>query len=369
MPDVVVVGGGVIGCATAFFLSKHGASVTLLERGEIAGEASGAAAGMLAALSDEGGDRGPAFQKLCLDGLALYDEVLPKLAETGIELHYRGDGVLHLALTEAEAQTLRHRYEAQRGLAPDNIWLTSGEVAKEEPAANPRAVGALLSPRERYLDSKNLTVALAEASRRQGVRIETETAVLRVQGPSEGGVLIRTASVNYGAGAVVLAGGPWTERLARGLGAPIPVRPVRGQMLSLLGPRKPLRHVIWGAKAYLVPREDGQTFVGASVEEVGFRKRTTARVMQRLQGAAAGLVPELAGAPLLRQWAGLRPATPDGLPIIGRLPGLSNVWVNTGHFRNGILLGPISGRLLAKSILEGGPLSDLGPFSPDRFVD
>ena len=174
---------------------------------------------------------------------------------------------------------------------------------------------------------------------------------------------MRTTAGVIEADAVVLAGGPWTAALARRLGAYVPVRPVRGQMLSLEGPPAPLRHVIWGARAYLVPREDGQTYVGATVEEVGYRKRTTVEALRRLRRGAAAMVPALARAHS-GAWAGLRPATPDGLPIMGRLPGWSNVWVSTGHFRNGILLAPISGQLMAESILAGRPEAPSAPLTP-----
>lgn len=369
MPDVVIVGGGVIGCATAYYLAREGAGVTVLERGELAGEASGAAAGMLAALSDEGGDRGPAFQALCLDSLSLFDSLLPDLEATGIDLRYRRTGVLRLALDEAEAGALRRRYEEQHKLAPENRWLEGDDLRREEPEANPKAVAALLSPREHYLDPQRLTQALAEAARRLGARVETEVRVgaLRRQGNRLRGV--RTESATHECDAIVLAGGSWTTRMAARLGAYVPVRPVRGQMLSLNGPSSPLRHVIWGSHAYLVPREDGQTFVGATVEDVGFRNRTTASALRRLHRGAGELVPGLAKAPLRRAWSGLRPASPDALPIMGLLPGWSNVWVSTGHFRNGILLAPISGQLVAKSVLAGRAEAVLAPFSAKRFLE
>ena len=138
MPDVVVVGGGAIGCSTAYFLSKAGRTVTLIERGELAGEASGAAAGMLAALSDEGGDRGPAFQKLCLDSFNLYQDILPDLEATGIDLRYRRSGVLHLAMSPAEAEHLRARYDSQRALSPSMRWLDGDDLWRQEPEVSPR---------------------------------------------------------------------------------------------------------------------------------------------------------------------------------------------------------------------------------------
>jgi glycine oxidase len=325
---------------------------------------------MLAALSDEGGDRGPAFQQLCLDSLRLYESILPALEATGIDLRYRRTGVLHLALNDGEQRHLRKRFEAQRGIAPDSRWLEGPAIAAEEPHANPSAAAALLSPTEHYLDPQGLVLAWAEAARRLGARIETGVTPSRFlrRGDRVRGVQLSPAEVRE-ADAVVLAAGAWTAALARRLGAYVPVRPVRGQMLSLQGPKEPLRHVIWGAMAYLVPRENGQTFVGATVEDVGFRKRTTAPALTALRRAAVELVPALREAPVLRAWAGLRPATPDGLPIMGLLPGWSNVWVASGHFRNGILLAPVTGQLLAKSVLDGRPDAALAPFTPLRFAE
>jgi glycine/D-amino acid oxidase-like deaminating enzyme len=140
-------------------------------------------------------------------------------------------------------------------------------------------------------------------------------------------------------------------------------------MLALAGPATPLRRVVWGERAYLVPRENGMTFVGATVEDVGFRKRNTIAGVRRLRRGAVGLAPGLGMARQVSAWAGLRPGSPDGLPIIGRLPGWENAWVSTGHFRNGILLAPISGRLLAESISAGRPSAELAPFSPARFAE
>jgi len=372
LADVVVVGGGAIGCATAYYLAREGASVTLLERGELGSGATGAAAGMLAALSDEGGDRGAAFQSLCLDSLALYESVLAALAPTGIDLRYGRAGVLHLALDDAEATGLRRRYEAQKPLAPASRWLGAGEIAAVEPGASGKAVAALLSPDEHYLDPQRLVLAWAAAARGEGVQIETQAPLRRFLRRGErlrGVVAGDGVDVVYEADAVVIAAGAWTAALAQRLGVAIPVRPVRGQMLSLAGPAPPLRHVIWGAAGYLVPREAGQTFVGATVEDAGFRARTTAAGEAGLRRAAAALAPALKDAPLRRAWSGLRPASKDGLPIMGTLPGWSNAWVAAGHFRNGILLAPISGQLMAKSVRAGRPDERLAPFAPSRFLD
>jgi glycine oxidase len=369
LPDVVIVGGGIIGCATAFYLAREGASVTVLERGEIAGEASGAAAGMLAALSGEAGERGPEFDALCASSQAMYDGLWPDVDATGIDVRHRRSGVLHVALTDAEAQTLRDHADAATRLGEGGRWLDQAALLKEEPELNARAVAGYLTPDEQYVDPQRLTQALAEAARLRGVTIVDHAPVTRFRRGGGRITRVSTAATDYECQTLLLAAGPWTTALAQSLGARVPIRPVRGQMLSLEGPAAPLNHMIWGANAYLVPREDGQTYVGATVEEVGFRKWTTFAGNMPQRRAAEALVPGFLGAEIRREWAGLRPASLDGLPVMGRLPGWSNVWVSTGHFRNGILLAPASGRLVASSILRNEADPKLAPFTPNRFLD
>jgi glycine oxidase len=240
---------------------------------------------------------------------------------------------------------------------------------REEPQLSPRAVAGYVTPDEQYVDPQRLTLALAEAARQHGATVVANAPVTRFRRSHGAVTSVSTAGATFACDTLLLAAGPWTLFLARRLGANIPVRPVRGQMLSMDGPPAPLRHMIWGNDAYLVPREDGQTYVGATVEEAGYRKHTTVKGLAGLRRGAAGLIPSLARAVQRRAWAGLRPASLDGLPVMGRLPGWSNVWVSGGHFRNGILLAPASGQLVANSILAGAPDPALAPFSPARFLD
>jgi glycine oxidase len=367
MADVVVVGGGAIGCAAALYLSKAGARVTLLERADLAGEASGAAAGILSALSEEGATRSDEFQDFCIRALRAYAEVLPELEATGHDLRYRRTGILHLAMTPDEVDRLRERYRLHKKVSPDTYWVGQADIAKEEPEANPEALAAMVSPSEHYLDPQRLVLALADAARKHGARIITQQEVVRFQRRAGRVRAVRTRDSFFEGDTFLLAMGPWTARYAERLGSFVPVRPMRGQMVALAGPGSPLRRVIWGADAYLVPRERGMTFVGATVEDVGFRKRVTRTAVRGLKRAAVRLVPGLTYARELSAWAGLRPGSPDALPILGLLPGWRNVWVATGHFRNGILLAPITGQLMAESVFRGEPVEALAPFSPERF--
>jgi glycine/D-amino acid oxidase-like deaminating enzyme len=197
--------------------------------------------------------------------------------------------------------------------------------------------------------------------------IREHTPALRFRRRGDRIASVLTPGADFVADTFLLAGGPWTMALARRLGGNVPVRPVRGQMLSLEGPAGGLSHMIWGERAYLVPREDGQTYVGATVEDVGYRKHTTEAGLRDLRSGAAAVVPALAAARERRSWAGLRPGTPDDMPIMGRLPGWTNVWVSTGHFRNGVLLAPISGKLMARSIIDGRTDTLPLELSPTRF--
>jgi glycine oxidase len=365
MPDVVIVGGGIIGCATAFYLAREGVDVTVLERAEVSGEASGAAAGMLAALSDEG-ERPPIFTQLCDESLKLFDTLLPVLAETGIDVYHRRTDILHLAVTQLEAEAIEALFQRRRATTPVR-WLDGAEVRRMEPHASPKTVGAMLTPGAQYADPRRLTQAIGESARRAGATIREHEPATRFLRRGDRITGVRTTRGVYEAENVLLAGGPWTMELARRLGLLIPVRPVRGQMLSLEDPPGGLGYMIWGSNAYLIPREDGQTYVGATVEDVGYRKHTTVDGLRELRAGAAAVVPSLAGAKQRRAWAGLRPGTPDDMPIMGRLPGWSNAWVSTGHYRNGVLLAPIAGQLMAKSIIGGRPDAMLSELSPTRF--
>jgi glycine oxidase len=365
MADVVVVGGGVIGCTIAYHLTAAGANVALFERNEVAGEASGAAAGMLAPLS-ESPQPGP-FVELCLTSLRLFPALAAALRqETGIDIEYLPSGILRVAQTEDEERELRHRLEWQRSLGLALEWVDGEALRRLEPRLGP-ARGALYSPQEHQVSAGRLTQALAQAAARRG-------AVLR-QGMGVTGLLnngrrvtgVRTTSGNVSCGQVVLAAGPWTGAFARRLGLPLPVRPVRGQMLAFADFALPLRHIVWGEAAYLVPKANGFLFVGATVEDVGFRSATTVRGLRGLERGARGLVPSLAHGEIASSWAALRPGSPDGLPILGPVPGWDGLSVASGHYRNGILLAPITGRLMAQLLTKGTTEVSLAPFSAGRF--
>ncbi len=363
-PDVIVVGGGVIGCAIACYLVREGLRVEVVERGELGGEASGAAAGMLAPLS-EVEDVGP-FQQLCLESLRMFPSLVAELREeTGIDVEYLPSGILRVALNGAEEHSLRRICETTDCLPLQ--WLSPDAVHCLEPGLSAAIKGAAFSPDEHQVNADRLTQAFARAAGKNGASFRRHLAVTRLLTENGRVVGVRTAEADFVAGHVVLAAGPWTRRLAASLGVDLPVFPVRGQMMAL--PSKPaLRHIIWGSDGYLVPKANGLVFVGATVEKAGFRRRTTAAGLRSLSKMASMLAPRASAFAPVDSWAGLRPGSADGLPLLGPLPGWEGVSVATGHHRNGILLSPITGHLVARSLIDASPNEALAPFSSARFL-
>jgi glycine oxidase len=366
--DVIVVGGGVIGCAIAYYLSRERARVVVLERGLIGGEASGAAAGMLAPLAEA---HGPSpFLDLCLASHRMFPELADTLrAEVGVDIEYVPSGLLRVVFTEAQEAELRSHLEWQAGLGMRVRWINGDTARGLEPLLSPRLRGAVYSPLEHQVNPGKLVQGFARAAEAQGavIRQETPVAGLLRRGSRVTGV--RLAGETLSADAVVLAAGPWTRHLAAALGVRVPVKPVRGQMLALGGGPPPVRHIIWGPKGYMAPKVNGFLFVGATVEEVGFRKTTTVRGLTSLRRMANALVPALTHAIQVDAWAAFRPGSADSLPILGAVPGWKGLSIASGHFRNGILLSPITGQLMARSLLDGKPAEGLSAFSPARFAD
>ncbi len=363
-PDVIVVGGGVVGASVAFHLAREGMAVALLERGGLAAAASGAAAGMLAPIGEA---RAPgALLGLGLLALRGFEALCAELRErSGVDAQYLASGTLRVALSDDEAETLRARalaLLADRELGVELEWLDPAAARALEPGLSFAARGAIWSPREGHVSSPILTRAYAEAAGALGARIETGIPVegLVCEGNAVKGV--RTRAGRRPAGAVVLCTGAWTPGCLGWLpGARadlLPVVPVRGQTVTLEAPPRPRPGVIVsGNRAYLVPKRDGALIVGATEEHVGFDCRVTAAGVRGLLDAAPSLVPELQGASFRGASAGLRPGSPDGLPALGAWPEARGLFVAAGHHRNGVLFSAVTGRFMA-DLARGKPLSD-----------
>ncbi len=362
--DIVVIGAGIHGCATALRLAQAGARVTVLERSVPGAEASSAAGGILSP-GVEAQHGGPLLA-LAQESMRRWPAFAAELeAATGIDLAWRAHGTLRIVFGEAEAATWRADLPRLVGLGVAAEWLDGAELRALEPELAPIACGGYLFQGEASLDPKPLLRALAIAAAGAGVHFVTGQ-VQRIA--VEQG---RVAGVDHGsgriaAGAVLLAAGAWSG-LVEGSGLPSgAVRPVRGQMIVLGARPELVRRVVFSPQGYLVPRPDGRILCGSTMEEAGFEKAVTAEGMRRLLAMAVETAPELARAPYLESWSNFRPATADGLPVLGpgAVPGL---FYSTGHHRHGILLAPVSADLVAASLLGQPPELDLTPYSATRL--
>ena len=363
--DVAIIGGGVIGCATAYALATAGLRVLLLERDRIACEASGEAAGMLAPQA-EASAAGP-FLALGLRSRDLFPALTAALREeTGLDVGYRQDGTLCPCLDEGEEGEARSRFAWQRGQGLPVEWWGAEEVRKAEPGISPAVRGALFIPGDHQVTSGTFTRALALAAARRGAEIWEGAPVTGFVRDRKRIVGVKNLDRTVSAGRYVLAAGPWSAQVAYLLGLPVPVQPVKGQLCMAGLLQGEPRHVIYSHLAYLVPRPGGEIVLGTTVEFAGFDKRVTVGGLRGILAGAQALYPALAAAPMLRAWAGLRPYTSDELPLLGPVPEVEEVVVATGHHRNGILLAPVTAQLLRELIVDGRTSIPLAPFRVDR---
>jgi glycine oxidase len=348
--DVIIIGGGIIGLTLSRELRKQGASVLVVERGEPGREASYAAGGMLASCGEESP---PLLQPLATASAEIYPEFAHELEdESGLNVDLRSNGSL---LFPAPGHTADQIFGAAPLPAP---------LAELEPALPPSGRTALFF-RERSVCPRALTQAALKAAKHRGVDISSGTTVRSVDLSAGRVIGVTTDKTAYSAAKVVNCAGAWAGHIAP---YPFPTRPVKGQMVCFAMPKRELlRHVLRSPEIYLIPRTDGRLLAGATVENAGFDKRTVPETIQRLRRAAIAMLPALEEARVLEDWAGLRPGTPDNLPILGETP-IPGYYVATGHFRDGILLAPATARAMAQVIAGRNPEYNLTPFSVERFA-
>lgn len=361
--DVAVIGGGAIGLSCAYWLAQSGARVTLFERAQSGREASFAAAGMLAPVCESAlhpwncaPESRAAMLQLCFASRDAYPNFERQLrSETGLDIE--------LCLRAAEIQDWREPSILFVASTPEDSRLeTLREFGLPMEWQGKSAVNL---PDDGQVESRKLIDALRVAALAKGVEIRENCTIRRLLMENEVVVGVADEKEEFRAGKVLLCAGAWSGKIG-GLPPEISdcVRPVAGQIVQLRGEKR-VNQVIYCDDCYLVPRRDGRLLVGATVEEIGFNKRVTAGGVAKLLSAACALVPALVDAPLESHWAGLRPTTPDGLPILGQT-SLPNLFVATGHGRNGVLLTPATAQLLAGAILENETIDEA--FSAARFI-
>lgn len=361
-PDAIIIGAGVVGAACAWRLASAGLRVVVFDRQAPGSGASQAALGVLGFHARP--QMPAAFDNLCRQSRQFYPAIIEELREvTGQAPDYRPYGQLSVALDESDLDWLEEDYAANVALGIQVERPTLEECQLLAPGLNDKVCSALFLPDDAWVDNTALTLTIVRAAERLGTafkRGEAQALVHesgRVSGVQVDGEL-------WPAGWIVIAAGCWSGQIAGGL--PLPVQPVRGQALMVAG--QPIRRIVMSPQGYLVPKGDGQTMIGATVEQVGFNETNSLGGMRELVEAGLEIAPSLKGSEFLGVWAGLRPGTPDNLPFIGPFSQLSNLIAATGHFRNGILLAPITAAMVRSIITGETPPADLGPFSPDRIM-
>lgn len=362
-----MIGAGIVGCAVGYELARRGAAVQIIDDRRPGMGATQASAGMLAPFT-EAKDRNTTFLDLAVRSLDLYDEFVSRVAEASkMPVGYQRTGTIDVASTDDRMASLRDIASRLKSRGVSLSLLDAADARAAEPQLGPSVAGALLIGAHGYVRAGELTHALVAAARRHGAQI-VEGSCVRSISKGEGDLFVETNRGLLTAGAVVVTAGSWSGQIGVGAGAlRVPVRPVRGQLLHLEWQGTPLRRVTWGDNCYLVPWDNGTVLVGATMEEVGFDERTTVDGIRRLMTAACELVPAAAGASLSSARVGLRPGTPDALPIIGWSTALPNVMYATGHFRNGVLLCPLTAQLVANAMIDNRIDPALDAIGPQRF--
>jgi glycine oxidase len=365
--DVVIVGGGIAGMTTAYYLAKSGVPSVVFERDAIGSHASGFAYGGLSPLSGFG-IPGP-MAEIAQDGMGLHRELDKNLLdETGIDVDFRLRASLALALDETDARRLQAALtwqQRQPGYAVR--WLEAAEARRVEPRISDETVGAVLTEGGGAVEPYRLVLALTRAAEQRGVTVRHGRVIgLRREGARVTGVVLERETLSCGT--VVLALGPWSAEASGWIGVPIDVRPLKGQILRLQAPGPPVECSVGWGHNYATTKTDGLLWAGTTEEEVGFDEESTLAARDEIGAALLRMLPAMADAQVAQQTACLRPVTSDGLLALGAVPGLDGVYVATGGARKGILYGPAMGHAIADLVLGRVPRVGLDPFAPGRFA-
>lgn len=366
---IVIVGAGVIGLSVGWKLAAAGHSVVMFDRGDAGKEASWLSAGMLAPQTEMGFED-EAIYALGRESMNRWPTFVKDLeAASGMSVDYRTEGILHVADDRDAAEALQRQYEFQKGHGLDVQWLTGAAARDIEPFLAPRLPAAVYCKSDHQIDNRLLVEAIKVAFKKKGGVLHEFTSVKAIIPDEVNPAIILEDGSHVAAARVVLAAGAWSRQIG-GIApeAQPPVRPVKGQMLQLkMDLPFELTHVVWGPDCYIVPKSNGRLLLGATVEERGFDTSVTAGGLYKLLEAGWRIVPGIYDLEVTETWAGLRPGSRDNDPVIGEaeVPG---VVYATGHYRNGILLIPVTAEEVTRLILKGETSEWLEPFSPKRFA-
>ncbi|HEX4910603.1 MAG TPA: glycine oxidase ThiO [Permianibacter sp.] len=356
--QICIVGGGVIGLMTARELAMAGADVCVVEAGQCGKESSWAGGGIVSPLYPW--RYPPAVTALAKWAQQAYPALSAQLlADTGIDPEWQQSGLVLLNIPDRE-KAVQWAQEEQRHML---IWPQQA-LAAAQPDLATDVESAICFPDVAQVRNPRLMQALLRDVIRRGVTVLTESPVQQVIADRAGETITALAATTgrIQAEQFVVCAGAWTRRLLADVTPAVNIEPVRGQMLLFAPHAHRLRHIVLRDGRYLIPRRDGRILCGSTLEQVGFAKVTTDDARESLLRSACAIMPSLRGVPIEQHWAGLRPGSVDGIPHIGRVPGWHNLWVNAGHFRNGIVLAPASSRLLADMLLQRPPLVEPEPY-------
>lgn len=366
--DAAIIGGGVIGCSIAWRLAQAGMSMVVIERGNAGGEASHAAGGMLAPLAEA--DKADDFFQLAVPSRAMYAQFASELkAVSGVDIEYRTEGTLYLSLAEEDDEELDHRWQWQHSAGLNVKRLDAGCVRKLEPQLNQKLRWALKFPDDHQVNNRRLTVALHLAAQKTGVEFLSHTEAKELLVESVAGKKqvtgVRTADGEVKTANVIIAAGSWSSLLKPA--ASLAIEPVRGQMVAVEMPQPSLNHVIYSRRGYVIPRLGGFLIAGSTTEHVNFDNRVTAGGVASIIERATEILPGFGQLAITETWAGLRPHSSDDLPVLGADAEIAGLIYATGHYRNGILLTPITAKAISELVLCGESSVNLQPFGPQRF--
>ena len=366
--EVLIIGGGIIGLSIARELHKSGVKkITILEKNSETGrEASFAAAGMLAPHAET--DRLDDFYRFCEISNRLYPNFVEELfEETGVDVELDKSGTLYLAFTESDVSEIRRRFDWQKKTGLKVEHLSPAEIHKLEPFVSPDVLEGLFFSNDWQVENRKLLVALRKYAEINDIEIVENAPVKSLRFNNGKMIGASTEKEFFPAEQTVLATGAWTSHIkAAGYEMPV-IKPVRGQMISFRTAKRLFSKVIYTKRGYLVPRQDGRILIGATVEDAGFDKKSTADGTAFLRETALEIAPSLVNLEIAEKWSGLRPVSADGLPILGAFPGTTNLFIAAAHYRNGILLAPATAQILAGKIVNYADSKYLEIFGLKRF--